>query len=163
MFHLVLLMSSIVAPMSIALVSLLASQGSYGAQSSPEGALAVYREVLRNRVKTADLGIYSAETRTWLATRRVTDAQQRAELAALEAAWPSQHVRSDGRSLAIVCFPGRAESPPYFMRRNESGWVIDLSVMARIVGFDPSNRWFIRAPGSEYAFGLNGCGAAGTP
>jgi hypothetical protein len=130
-----------------------APQAGPGAQPSVDAAIAAYLDVLRTGNRNPDLGLYSPATRGWLRRRRVTDAQQRNELAALEAVYPRRSVRQNGQ-LAVVSFPDSRQVPPYFFRRDPQGWTIDLSSAARILGFDHLNRWFVREKDSEFAFGF---------
>jgi uncharacterized protein len=129
---------------------------SYGPQPTPDAAFAAYMEVLRNRVKDPNLGLYSAATQRLLQGRRMTDAQQRAELSAIETAFGSRIVR-ESALLAVICFPGRDTVPPYFLRSTDGRWTIDLAVMSRAIGFDRANRWYPRARDPEFAFGLDAC------
>ena len=133
------------------------NQTRFAAQPSPDAAFAAYVEVLRQGVTSPDLALYAPETRAWLRDRRITRSMQRSELAVLEAAAPSRRVRDDGASRAVVCFPGHPEAPPYFLRRSAEGWTIDLMVMSRVIAFDRANRWAVRDPNSQFAFGLGGC------
>lgn len=134
----------------------------YGPQPTPDAALAAYVQVLRNRVKDPDLGLYSAATQRLLQGRRMTDAQQRAELSAIEPAYDNRLVRESG-ALAVICFPGRDTVPPYFFRSIDGRWTIDLAVMSRAIGFDRANRWYPRARDPEFAFGLDACQSAVRP
>jgi hypothetical protein len=116
-------------------------------------AFAVYLNVLRTRDRRADLGIYSKATTDWLRARPVTVAQQRNELAAIEAVYATRTVREQG-GLAVISFRNAPLVPPYLLRREGTGWTIDLASAGRAFGFDHLNRWFVRDKNTEYAFGL---------
>jgi hypothetical protein len=125
----------------------------YEAQPTVQAALATYLRILQDRVKDPRLGVYSPDTRRLLESRTISDAQQRAELAAIQAVYSQRVVRENG-DLAVVSFPDSPSVPPYFFRRTPEGWTIDLAAASRVIGFDPSNRWYIRDKTSEFSFGL---------
>jgi hypothetical protein len=126
---------------------------SYPAQPTVEAALGTYLRVLQNRVKDPSLGIYSAATRELLRGRPVSDAQQRAEFAAIQRVQDGRLVREEGIR-AVISFPASRQVPPYFFRRESGGWTIDLATASRVIGFDQSNEWYVRNPDNEFAFGL---------
>jgi uncharacterized protein len=126
---------------------------SMGPQSSVEAAFLVYVEILEQRVKDPHLGIYSPETQDFLEKQLLTDAQQRNELAEIRAVLDRRTVVEDG-DLALLSFPGSRRVPPYFFRKRGAGWMIDLSAMQRVIGFDQVNQWYVRDPHSEFSFGL---------
>lgn len=129
------------------------TSGRFGAQPSAAAAFETYLAVLAAGNRSPQLGIYASETRRMLSQRIVTPAQQRNELAAIRAVESSRTMTVDG-SLAVIRFPASREVPPYFLRREADGWTIDLAAAARIIGFDQLNRWYVRDPKSEFAFGL---------
>jgi hypothetical protein len=129
------------------------SAAAYGPQPTADAAFAAYVSVLRNRVKDPALGVYSPATQRLMQGRPITDAQQAAELGEIDAVYASRVVREQG-TLAVVTFPGSTRVPPYFFRRGDAGWTIDLASTARIIGFDRMNRWFVRDRNTEFAFGL---------
>jgi hypothetical protein len=142
---------SVALCLAVMVGSLTVSGAQYEAQASPELAFSVYVRVLRDRVKEPGLGVYSPATQEWMRARRVTDGQQRAELAEIEAAYATRAIRDNG-SLAVVTFPGSTRVPPYFLRRSGAGWTMDLAATARIIGFDRNNRWYVRQKDNEFAF-----------
>ena len=123
----------------------------YGPQPSVEIAFSTYLALLRNGVKDPTVGLLSPATQEWMRARRVTDAQQRAELSAIESVYARREVRENG-ALAVVTFPASQQVPPYFFRQGDTGWTIDLAAAARIIGFDRANRWYLRDKSSEFAF-----------
>jgi len=144
---------SVMLALGVIVGAVTVSGAQYEAQSSPELAFSAYVRVLRDRVKAPDLGLYSPATQEWMRARRVTDGQQRAELAEIEAVYATRAIRDNG-SLAVVTFPGSTRVPPYFLRRSGAGWTIDLAATARIIGFDRNNQWYVRQKDNEFAFGF---------
>jgi hypothetical protein len=123
----------------------------YGAQPSVDMAFATYLALLRAGVKDPTVGLLSPSTQQWMRARKVTDAQQRAELSAIQVVYATRTIRENG-ALAVVLFPGSAQVPPYFFRQGTSGWTIDLAIAGRIIGFDRQNRWYVREKASEFSF-----------
>jgi hypothetical protein len=123
----------------------------YGAQPSVDMAFSTYLALLRNGVKDPTVGVLSPSTQQWMRSRRVTDAQQKAELSAIQSVYVTRTVRENG-ALAVVLFPGSAQVPPYFFRQGTAGWTIDLAIAGRIIGFDRENRWYVREKTSEFSF-----------
>ena len=54
--------------------------------------------------------------------------------------------------LAVIVFATSDEASPYFLRRGAEGWQVDLASMARYIGFDAENHWYIRSTGHPYSF-----------
>lgn len=104
-------------------------------------------------MKDPGLGVYSPETRKLLGARRITDGQQRSELAEIQAVYAGRILTERG-DLAVIRFSDARRVPPYFFRRQPAGWTIDLAATSRVIGFDRSNQWYVRDPNSEFAFGL---------
>ncbi|GAB4387435.1 MAG: hypothetical protein Kow0025_00980 [Thermodesulfovibrionales bacterium] len=124
----------------------------FGPQPLPEAAMRKYIEALELRVKDPWLGLYTPETREFLAGWTVNDAQQENELRGLYESFPEATVFEEG-GLAVVRFPvARRGAPPYFLRRGEEGWMLDLAAMGRLVGFNHKNQWFFRDRSHEYMF-----------
>ena len=123
---------------------------SYGPQPSVEAAFSTYLRILENRIREPRLGIYSEDTQDFLETRLVTTAQQTNELAEIRAMYARRIVRENG-NLAVIRFPESTRVPPYFFRKQDTGWTIDLAVMMRVIGFDTLNQWYLRDEKSEFS------------
>jgi hypothetical protein len=85
--------------------------------------------------------------------RRITDRQQRSELAAIQAV-NARRLLTERGDLAVIRFVDAPWVPPYFFRGQPGGWTIDLAATSHVIGFDRSNRWYVRDPNTEFAFGL---------
>lgn len=130
----------------------------FGPQPLPEAAMRKYMEVLELRVKDPALGLYSPETREFLSGWTVTDAQQENELRGLYESFPRAAVLKRG-DLAVVRFPAsERQSPPYFLRRGEGGWMLDFASMSRLIGFNHRNEWFFRDLSHEFMFAFDRAG-----
>lgn len=142
------------AAMEPAVVSLAAQRAAsdFGPQSSPEAAFAAYLRGLEEGVRSSDLGLYTPDTRDLLRARVVTRAQQQNELAAIRAVYDTRIVRQQG-DLAVIRFDSR-QVPPYFLRRQRDGWMLDLAAASRVIRFDRRNQWFIDDKATEFAFGF---------
>lgn len=124
----------------------------FGAQSSPQQALAVYLEVVRGHIKDPDLGCYSPDTRVFFRKWLVTDAQQDNERRSLEAhIGQGQILQRDER--AVIRFPvSERGSAPYFLVRGEEGWMLDFASMSKLVGFNHRNQWHLRSLDHPFMF-----------
>ena len=124
----------------------------FGAQPSPQQALAVYLEVLRGHIKDPNLKLYSPGTRDFFSKWLVTDAQQDNERRSLEARIGQGQVwQRDGR--AVISFPvAERGSAPYFLVQGEEGWMLDFSTMSRLVGFNHRNQWYLRSLDHPFMF-----------
>jgi hypothetical protein len=113
----------------------------FGPQPTPLTALAAYREALRHSVEDPDLELYTPESRQFLGRWQVTAAQQENELRSLEMVWPAAEVIVSG-SLAAIRFPlEERRHAPYFLRRHQAGWQLDLAARSRLVVFNSHNQW----------------------
>ena len=121
-------------------------------QPTPLAALALYRQVLRHRLLDPGLELYTPETRQYFSRWPLTAARQANELRALDRAWKTAAVISNG-PLAVVRFPiGERQAAPYFLCHRQHGWQLDLAARNRLVGFDHRNRWFFRDLDHGYMF-----------
>ena len=130
-----------------------AQAGDYGPQASIEAAFSTYLRILEQQVKDPQLGLYSPETRRLLGARPMTGQQQRRERAEIQAVYARRVVTERG-DLGVIRFADAPRVPPYFFRRGPAGWTIDLAAASRTIGFDRSDRWYVRDPNSEFAFGF---------
>ncbi len=123
-------------------------------QPSPAAALAVYLEILRRHDPNPNFGVYTPETRAFMANRLITPAQQEGEYRQLMAVYGhARYVDSD--TLAVALFDNRPDIPPYFFRRGSEGWMMDLAYMSQKIRFDLQNRWFFVESKAPYAFAFD--------
>lgn len=127
----------------------------FAAQPSPRATLERYLEVLREKVKDPELGLYTPETRVFFAKWLVTDAQQNNERKTLEANLPAAEERIAG-DLAVLRFPvDNRQAAPYLFRQAAEGWQLDMAAMSRLIGFNHKNQWFFRAVDHEFSFAFD--------
>ncbi len=113
----------------------------FGPQSTPLAALAAYRKVLRSHLRDPELELYTAESRQVLRRWLVSEAQQDNELRSLDRVLAEAEVIVSG-SLAVIRFPVVArQNAPYFLRRQQSGWQLDLAARNRVVRFNTRSQW----------------------
>jgi len=124
----------------------------FTARATPQQTLDAYMQVLRQRVKDPELGLYTAESRDFFRRWLVTDAQQDNELKQLQQARSRAETWVSGE-LAVTRFPvGDRQASPYFFRRGARGWMLDFAAMSRAIGFNHKNQWFFRSTGHPYMF-----------
>jgi hypothetical protein len=82
------------------------------AGATPEQSLAVYRQVLLDKVKDPNLSLYTQQTRQFLSAWVVTDAQQDNALHSLREATIDQVLVSGNRAVIRFPLPQRTH-PPY--------------------------------------------------
>jgi hypothetical protein len=123
---------------------------------TPEETLATYRRVLSARIKDPDLPLYTPDTRRFLASWLVTDAQQANELRGLERHLAAACTLTAGER-AVVRFPAAArEQPPYFFAQGAAGWELDLAAMGRLIRFNHRNQWHFTTLDHPYRFAFAG-------
>ncbi len=125
----------------------------YSGAVTPEDALNLYKQVLKNRIKDPDLALYTPETRKFFSKWVVTDAQQVNELKSLQ-----QHVPAEIRvqnDLAVIRYAVEDRTvPPYFLRYGENGWMLDFAVMSRVIQMNHRNQWRMKSTDHPYMFGF---------
>lgn len=128
------------------------ADGSAAAGTSPEAAFAAYLQVLQERVKDPDLPLYTADTRAMLRKGLVTDGQQAHELKSLSSP-KAQGEWFVAEDLAVLRFPlQERQLPPYFFRKGNEGWMLDLAAMGQLIAFNHLNQWHLRRTEHPYAF-----------
>jgi len=119
----------------------------FDAGLSPGDTLRRYIGSLEQHVKDPQLGIFTGDTRRFLASWVVTDAQQDHEAQVLTAALPQSELFIDNdRAVIRFSVANRRANPYFFLRNSRGGWEMDLSAMTRHIQFNQSNQWhFISA------------------
>lgn len=126
----------------------------FGPQPYPRMALEKYMEVLALYIKDPNLELYTPETREFFKKWTVTDAQQDNSLRNLEKTVTQAIVFQRG-NLAVIRFPiTNRHAAPYFLRRNNKGWMLDFATMNKTMGFNHKNQWFFRARDHKFMFGF---------
>jgi uncharacterized protein len=127
----------------------------YSPQTTPVETLKKYMGILKQHIKDPNLELYTPESRVFLSTWIVTDAQQDKELRDLEQASDSGHVLMNG-DLAVIRFPiANRHVPPYFFRYDEDGWMLDFASMSKIIRFNHKNQWFFQTGNHPFMFAFN--------
>jgi len=124
------------------------------AQSSPLGTVAAYLEAMAAHDASADLDLYTQDTRAMLAGHVVTRGQMD-RLVRTYRECPAARVSQQG-GYAVVDHPGDSgRCGPWFLVQGTDGlWRLDLLTMQRALRFDTRNQWRVAEPTAlgEYAF-----------
>ncbi|MGE4579798.1 MAG: YgcG family protein [Desulfuromonadales bacterium] len=132
-----------------------ADHAPFTAQPSPRQTLERYLEALQGHIKDPELGIYTPATREFFRQWLVTNAQQDNEHKGLEKNLPLAEEHISG-SLAVLRFPvENRQAAPYFFRRGDEGWQLDMVSMSRLLDFNHKNQWFFRHREHEFAFAFD--------
>lgn len=130
-----------------------ADPDSYQPGATPEQSLAVYRQVLLDRVKDPNLPLYTQHTRKFLSSWVVTDAQQENALRSLSEATVDQVLVSGNQ--AVIRFPVLHRThPPYFLENHGQGWELDFATMNRVIRMNHRNMWHFTSQEHRYMFGF---------
>jgi uncharacterized protein len=118
----------------------------------PLEVVAVYLERMAQRDARTDLPLYSSATVAMLANWVMTPAQMDNVVRTYRACVP-EGARVSG-DVAVVRY--RVEQrlcAPYFLRREDGEWKLDLAVLSAAVRFNHQNEWhFAKSPPGDYAF-----------
>ena len=124
------------------------------ARPAPIETVAAYVAAMAAHDASADLDLYTPETRQMLASHVVTRAQMD-NLVRTYRACPTPRVRI-ADDVAVVDHPGEAGGcAPWLLRQGGDGqWRLDLVTMQQAFRFDTRNRWQVAVPQAlgEYAF-----------
>jgi uncharacterized membrane protein YgcG len=130
----------------------------------PTPALAFLRDIEKNRrhIRGYDFDLYTDETRriskNWVFTKAQMDNEVR------DTRGKSFRVFIKGDRGIAVFAPEHRQAAPFFLRRYDRGWQLDIASMSRLIHFDMRNRFHMtlfRNPYLElfrkaYTFGVNG-------
>lgn len=123
-------------------------------QPSPQMVLEKYMQILELHIKDPNLELYTPETREFFKKWIVTDAQQDNSLRDLAKTVTQTTVFQHG-NLAVIRFPiTNRHGAPYFLRRNNKGWMLDFVTMNKTIGFNHKNQWFFRIRNHSFMFGF---------
>jgi uncharacterized protein len=122
------------------------------AGSTPLQVVEAYHQAMATRDARPDLPIYSADTRRMLRNWVVTPAQMDNVVRAY------RNCGADGvriqADLAVVRYDvGQRQCAPYFLRREDGGWKLDLGAASSLIRFNHENQWrFQTSITHEYRF-----------
>jgi uncharacterized protein len=130
------------------------SDATTAAGRSPEMTLARYLSAMEARNGDPRLALYTAETQRMLRNWVMTPAQMTNVAKTYRACTP-ETVRSDASgTLAVIRYPvSQRQCAPWFFRRGESGWTLDLTMMQRAIRFGRSNAWHFDL-GASHPYGF---------
>jgi uncharacterized protein len=125
------------------------------AGDTPEAAVDAYFAAMRDRNGRADLELYSAATRRFLAGRVLTGAQMDNLVRAYRdcRAEPSRAAPDGARAVVRYAVEDRA-CAPWLLVREDGSWRIDLAAASHAFRFGRDNGWHLSAAGAlgPYAF-----------
>ncbi len=104
-----------------------------------------------------DLPLYTDETQATLGRWTVTPAQMD-NVVEMARSCKKDAVRvDDAEGLAVIRYGvGSRECAPYFLRRSEGKWRLDLAAQQKHIRFSVRNHWrFPKGPPEEFAFAFD--------
>ena len=121
----------------------------------PEQVVAIYHERMANRDARPDLALYSGATVTMLREWVVTPAQMDS-LARTYRSCTADAVRTRGTTAVVRYRADQRQCAPYFLRREDDAWKLDLAGMSSAIRFNHENQWhFQGSPPEDYAFAFD--------
>lgn len=119
---------------------------------TPAGTLEAYLGAMRDRDATPDLEIYTPETRSLLRTWVMTPAQMDGVARTYRRCHPEPARFGPRGDLAVIRYPvAERECAPWFFRRTDGGWALDLTMMQKAIRFGRTNAWHFAA-GVEHPY-----------
>ena len=137
-----------------------------GTGESPEKVLRKYLQSLKTHNRNPDLEIYTKATREFFRKHTVTTINQDNEVRFLAPCLPKQTTLygDDGEHAVIAALPydKHRTCSPYFFKKEEGKWRLDIATMARMLRFntqmafhfDPRKR--LQGEGIYYAYAFDG-------
>lgn len=122
--------------------------------AAPLEVVELYLRAMAERDARPDLPIYSAETVLMLKGWVVTAAQMDG-IARTYRSCTVDAVRVEGERAAVRYRVEQRTCAPYFLRRENGGWRLDLTMMSSAIRFNHNNCWRFQTPIShayEFAF-----------
>ena len=81
----------------------------------------------------------------------VTDGQQDNELRTLEKSTPEKIVVSG--EYAVIRYPASHRTQaPYFLRKGDNGWMLDMATMSQVVRMNHRNMWMFKSMDHPFMF-----------
>ncbi|HEX9767804.1 MAG TPA: TPM domain-containing protein [Kiloniellales bacterium] len=121
---------------------------------SPEETLGRYLGAMAARNGDPGLALYTAETQGMLRNWVMTPAQMTNVARTYRGCTPERTRTDASGDLAVIRYPvAQRECAPWFFRRGDRGWGVDLTMMQRAIRFGRSNAWhFDLAADHPYRF-----------
>ena len=121
---------------------------------SPEATLLAYLEAMATHDRNPELPIYTPETRVMLRRWLMTPAQMDNLVASYRSCRPEPAIVAPGEAQAVIRYPPSDRAcAPFFFRRIDGDWLLDLTMMQNAIRFGPDNAWRL-APGVSHPYGF---------
>jgi uncharacterized protein len=118
----------------------------------PLQVVETYHERMAKRDARADLSLYSSDTVAMLRNWVVTPAQMD-NVAATYRGCTVDGVRIRNDAAVVRYRVGQRQCAPYFLRRENDAWKLDLTAMSSVIRFNDENQWRFHTPmPSAYGF-----------
>jgi uncharacterized protein len=118
----------------------------------PLQVVEVYHDRMAKRDARVDLPLYSSDTVTMLRNWVVTPAQMDNVVRTYRGC-TVDGVRTEADAAVVRYRIEQRQCAPYFLRREDALWKLDLTQMSSAIGFNHENQWrFQTRPASDYAF-----------
>ena len=129
-----------------------AGAGTYSAGRTPAETLATYFHAMQARNADPALDLYSPATREMLRGRVITPAQMDNIVRTYRGCRPQAPRFGPAADRAVIRYPvAERVCAPWFFRRIEGAWRLDLTMMQRAIRFGRSNAWRFD-PGVAHAY-----------
>lgn len=120
----------------------------------PEQVVEEYLERMANRDARVDLSLYSSDTVTMLRSWVVTPAQMD-NVARTYRNCTLDGVRTNGDAAVVRYRVGERQCAPYFLRREDDAWKLDLTALSSAIRFNHENQWRFQTLPSDYRFAFD--------
>lgn len=134
----------------------------------PQDVLDHYMDSLKRHNKNPNLDIYTTDTKEFLGKWTVTDINQNNEVRFLEQCTRGKEtfIGSDDNHAVLLNIPldEQRSCSPYFFKREEGKWKLDIFTMAHTLKFNVDMQWHfdmderLNNEGMYYAFAFDGYG-----
>lgn len=126
------------------------------AEASPEATLVAYMQAMRERNARPDLDLYTSDTRAVMSQWVTTPAQMENLYKTYSKCTPEPaRIDENGRYAVVRYAPDQRLCSPWFFRREDNRWRLDLATPQRAIRFGRNNAWRFVAPVPEYAFAFD--------
>lgn len=121
---------------------------------TPQDVLYRYLQKLENRNANPNWPLYTAATQDMMQSWTVTPGQMDNEARSLRKCGPGQLIIEDDLRHAVVRHGYQdRHCTPYFFKKEDGGWKLDLSLMGNTVRFNNKNQWrFDLSKAHDYGF-----------
>jgi uncharacterized protein len=119
-----------------------ADAGTYPAGRTPAETVASYFHAMQARNANPDLDLYTPATRAMLQDWVITPAQMDNIVRSYRRCHPQAPRFGPAADLAVIRYPiAERACAPWFLRRIEGAWRLDMTMMQRAIRFGRSNAW----------------------